>query len=70
MVSKSVGNAVQRHRAARRLRHAAAGVLPDLHADDRVVVRALPGSAAAGFASLRDEIAAGIRSARRRRDEP
>ncbi|MEH3131052.1 MAG: ribonuclease P protein component [Mycolicibacterium neoaurum] len=48
VVSKSVGTAVQRHRVARRLRHAAYRLLCDgqsgLDTADRVVIRALPGS--------------------------
>ncbi|KWX67002.1 ribonuclease P protein component [Mycobacterium sp. NAZ190054] len=44
IVSKSVGNAVQRHRVSRRLRHAARAVLDDLDPSERVVIRALPRS--------------------------
>ena len=42
VVSKSVGNAVERHRVARRLRHTARTVLARLEPTDRVVIRALP----------------------------
>ncbi|GAS88263.1 ribonuclease P protein component [Mycolicibacterium brisbanense] len=42
VVSKSVGNAVERHRVARRLRHAARTVLPRLEPTDRLVIRARP----------------------------
>ena len=69
VVSKSVGNAVQRHRAARRLRHAARGVLSELQSTDRIVIRALPGCADTAFAGLEDEMAAAVRSARRRREK-
>ncbi|MCH9729178.1 MAG: ribonuclease P protein component [Actinomycetia bacterium] len=44
VVSKAVGNSVQRHRVARRLRHAALRALDDLGPADRVVIRALPSS--------------------------
>lgn len=44
VVSKSVGNAVQRHRVSRLLRHAARTVLPELDPADLVVIRARPGS--------------------------
>lgn len=43
IVSKSVGNAVERHRVSRRLRHAARTVLSHLEPTDRVVIRARPG---------------------------
>ncbi|KWX23528.1 MULTISPECIES: ribonuclease P protein component [Mycolicibacterium] len=43
IVSKSVGNAVERHRVSRRLRHAARTVLPHLHPADLMVIRARPG---------------------------
>lgn len=42
VVSKSVGNAVERHRVSRRLRHAARTVLPRLDPADLVVIRARP----------------------------
>ena len=44
-VGRSVGNAVTRHRASRRLRALMADALPDLPSGARVVVRALPGAA-------------------------
>ncbi len=61
IVAKSVGNAVDRHRVARKLRHAAHLVLDDLAPSDRVVVRALPGSREAGSAQLGLELHAGLR---------
>ena len=64
VVSKSVGNAVDRHRVARRLRHAAAEMIDDLAAEDRIVIRALPGSRHAISARLRHELACGLRRAR------
>jgi ribonuclease P protein component len=56
VVSKAVGNAVQRHRVSRRLRHAARTLLADLDPADRVVIRALPGSRDAASARLEDEL--------------
>lgn len=44
VVSKAVGNAVQRHQVSRRLRHAARSILEDLGPADRMVIRALPSS--------------------------
>ena len=61
IVAKSVGNAVDRHRVARKLRHAVHTLLDDLVPSDRVVVRALPGSRAAGSAQLGAELRAGVR---------
>jgi ribonuclease P protein component len=56
VVSKSVGNAVQRHRVSRRLRHVARAVIEDLQPADRVVIRALPGSRHAISARLEQEL--------------
>jgi ribonuclease P protein component len=64
VVSKSVGNAVQRHRVARRLRGVARGVIDDLDAGDRLVIRALPGSRSAISARLDQELRAALRKAR------
>lgn len=64
VVSKAVGSAVDRHRVARRLRHVTAGLLADLRPDDRLVVRALPGSRQAGSARLHQELTAGVRRTR------
>ena len=61
VVAKSVGNAVQRHRVARRLRHVAAAVVRDLDPADRVVIRALPGSRQAISARLEQELRNGLR---------
>jgi len=63
IVSKSVGNAVDRHRVARRLRHAVRAVITELDPGDRVVVRALPGSRTAISARLREELRVGLRRA-------
>lgn len=64
VVSRAVGNAVDRHRVTRRLRHAARAVVFDLDPADRVVVRALPGSRHAMSARLEQELTAGVRRAR------
>ena len=63
VVAKSVGNAVQRHRVARRLRHVALGIVDELEAGDRVVIRALPSSRDAVSATLDLELRTGLRRA-------
>ena len=63
IVAKSVGSAVVRHRVARRLRHAARGVLGELDPADRIVVRALPTSREAESARLDAQVHAGVRRA-------
>ncbi|MGH3634723.1 ribonuclease P protein component [Mycobacterium sp.] len=60
IIAKSVGSAVQRHRVARRLRHIARAVLPDLDPCDQVVIRALPGSQAAISNRLEQQLRAGL----------
>jgi ribonuclease P protein component len=61
VVSKSVGNAVQRHRVSRILRHVARGVLDELGAGDKVVIRALPSSRDAISARLEQELRTALR---------
>ncbi|MCV7347079.1 ribonuclease P protein component [Mycolicibacterium rhodesiae] len=61
VVSKSVGNAVQRHQVSRRLRHVARAVLSDLTSDERIVIRALPSSRDAISARLEQQLRASIR---------
>ncbi|MGB0877626.1 MAG: ribonuclease P protein component [Mycobacterium sp.] len=56
VVSKAVGNAVQRHQVSRRLRHAARTILEDLGPADRVVIRALPSSRHAPSTRLEQEL--------------
>jgi ribonuclease P protein component len=63
VVSKSVGNAVQRHQVARRLRHVARAIVEDLAPTDRVVIRALPGSRHAISAQLEQELRTALRRA-------
>jgi ribonuclease P protein component len=63
IVTKSVGNAVERHRVSRRLRHAARSVIGELDPVDRLVIRALPSSRHAMSERLQHEVAAGVRRA-------
>lgn len=56
VVSKAVGNAVQRHRVSRQLRHAARSLLHDLDPADRVVIRALPRSRGTSTRRLEQEL--------------
>ena len=65
VVSKSVGNAVSRHRVSRRLRHVAHEVVADLDPGDRLVIRALPKSGDAPSALLGRELKTALRKARR-----
>jgi ribonuclease P protein component len=64
VVSKAVGNSVQRHRVARRLRHVARSVIAELHPQDRVVIRALPTSKHAISARLEQQLRTGLLRAR------
>ena len=69
VVSKAVGDAVTRHRVSRRLRHIAAGLVPELDEDVQLVVRATPASAAAGHDDLeRDFRSAATRAVERARE--
>lgn len=74
VVSKAVGNAVQRHQVSRRLRHVARTVLPELDVTDRVVIRALPGSRRAVSPRLEQQLRTALRRIRNRapasRDAP
>ena len=63
IVTKSVGGAVDRHRVARRLRHAARTVIAELDPGDRIVIRALPGSCGAPSSLLERQVKAGVRRA-------
>ncbi|MGV8912205.1 MAG: ribonuclease P protein component [Rhodoglobus sp.] len=60
IVSKAVGNAVVRNKVRRRLRAAAAQLLPNVPDNSDIVVRALAGSANAESTTLLAEIAEGI----------
>ncbi|WP_416276972.1 ribonuclease P protein component [Nocardia sp. alder85J] len=61
IVSKAVGTAVVRHRVARRLRHMCAGLIGELPGEADVVIRALPGAAAASSAELERQVRAALR---------
>jgi ribonuclease P protein component len=61
VVSKSVGNAVVRHRVSRKLRHVARGLITDLEPGDKLVIRALPSSSDAGSARLEQELRTALR---------
>jgi ribonuclease P protein component len=56
IVSKAVGNAVVRHRTARRLRHICAGVADELPPGVDIVIRALSGAASAASAELEPQL--------------
>jgi ribonuclease P protein component len=64
VVSKAVGNSVQRHRVSRRLRHIARAVVDDLEPGDRVVIRALPSSRFAVSAELEQQLRSALTRAR------
>jgi ribonuclease P protein component len=63
IIAKPVGTAVERHRVARRLRHAARTMLADLNQSDHVVIRALPSSRRASSARLEQQLRRGLRRA-------
>ena len=63
VVSKAVGNAVVRHRVARRLRHLVADRVDTLPSGALLVVRALPPAAAADSAELGGDLDSALRSA-------
>lgn len=65
IIAKSVGNAVDRHRVARRLRHVAREVLAELEPREQLVIRALPGSSGATSDQLGTQLRTGLRSIRR-----
>ncbi|MGB2921320.1 MAG: ribonuclease P protein component [Mycobacterium sp.] len=69
VVSKAVGNAVQRHRVSRRLRHAARTILAELDPEDRVVIRALPSSRNAISPRLELELRTALQKIRMRSGE-
>ncbi|MFI2361471.1 ribonuclease P protein component [Promicromonospora sp. NPDC019610] len=63
VVSKAVGNSVQRNLVKRRLRAAAFGQLSALPSSARAVVRALPPSADASYADLDRDLDSCLRRA-------
>ena len=64
VIARSVGNSVQRHRVARRLRHVARTVIADLDPADRVVIRARPSSRYAISARLEQQLRTALQRAR------
>lgn len=73
VVSKAVGNSVERHRMSRRLRHICRELDEGKYFDCDFVVRALPSSVAADAETLRGEVLSAARAAadkaRKRRDD-
>jgi ribonuclease P protein component len=61
IVSKAVGNAVIRHRTARRLRHVCAGLFDLVPTSTDLVVRALPPAGVATSADLERDIRKALR---------
>lgn len=68
VVSRAVGNAVQRNLVKRRLRASAREHLDACPSRARVVVRALPGAAAADYAELDRDLARNLARASSRVD--
>ncbi|HMS77621.1 ribonuclease P protein component [Gordonia sp. (in: high G+C Gram-positive bacteria)] len=64
IVSKAVGNAVTRHRVARRLRAAFVDVMALIPADTLVVVRARPSAAGPSSVTLADQLSTALRHRR------
>lgn len=60
VVSKAVGGAVERHRVARRLRHVARAIVPELDPAGRIVIRALPSSRDAVSRRLEKQLRTGL----------
>ncbi|MCX7522759.1 ribonuclease P protein component [Microbacterium sp. STN6] len=56
IVGKSVGNAVTRNRVRRRLKAICRELIPHVDPGMEIVIRALPASAGATWATLQDEI--------------
>ena len=61
IVSTAVGNAVIRHRVARRLRHVAGGLAGDIDPAADIVLRALPGAATATSSDLQAQIESALK---------
>lgn len=66
IVSKAVGIAVVRNLVRRRLKSLGNELLPVLHPGTDIVIRALPGAAQAGWATLRSEIFEAVAGGERR----
>jgi len=67
IVGKTVGTAVRRNRVRRRLKAASYELLPELRPGVDVVVRALPASADAQWATLHEEISRAVSKGNLRR---
>lgn len=61
IVSKQIGSAVVRNQVRRRLKAVCFELMPSVPVGTDVVVRALPPAATASFATLRAEVARGLR---------
>jgi ribonuclease P protein component len=61
IVGRTVGGSVVRHQVSRRLRAQLAGLLDQLPAGSRLVVRALPGAATAGSSTLGRDLQLAVR---------
>jgi ribonuclease P protein component len=70
VIPRTVGNAVARNTVRRRLRHLMRDRLSVLPDDARVVIRALPGSAASPYPRLESDLDAALTAARTRRRRP
>lgn len=66
IVSKSVGNAVVRHRVSRRLRHICLNLVDDCDASEVLVLRALPKAAEVTSGRLERDVRYALGKARRR----
>ncbi|MBB4696090.1 ribonuclease P protein component [Actinoplanes abujensis] len=62
-----MGNAVTRNKVKRRLRHLVRPVLDELPGGSMLVVRALPASAHASYATLGSDLSAAVTAARKPR---
>jgi ribonuclease P protein component len=67
IVTRAVGSSVQRHRVARRLRHAARNILGELEPQEHMVIRALPGSSQTKSVGLEQQLRAGLQRIHRPR---
>jgi ribonuclease P protein component len=67
IVSKSVGNAVERHRVSRRLRHVARTVVSGLEPTDLLVIRARPSSRDAESSRLERQLRQALERVRSKR---
>lgn len=66
IVSKQVGNAVERHRVSRQLRHICMDTAPGIERNWDIVIRALPASRGAGSSELAADFSHGLRRAQKK----